>query len=238
MFLIICCVWIEAEEGWEEISIKLEDSVWASSEYEEFIRGSRVRYVASNVFDKDVRTCWVEASEGDGAGESITFITNRSVTRVGLVNGFARNGTLYGCNNRVKRLGVYLIAAFTAPGLVSELDYYLYFGRTMKAEGSVEVQDTAHMQYFDFPFTSEEQESFLHSSMELFLEENPFLAKKIEEQLGYESTNDLQGRKRSAFLSEVREAYSILCVRFEIEEVYRGSRFNDTCLTELDVVFE
>ncbi len=238
LLLLFCCACIRTEEQWEEISRKLENSVWASSEFEETIGQRRVRYPAVHLFDKSTETCWAEAAAGDGVGQSVTFITNRPVTRIGLVNGFARSADLYDRNGRVKRLGVYLFAAFTAPGLVSETDYYLYFGRTKKAKGSIKVRDTADMQHFDFPFTSEEQESFLQVSLERFLEEHEDFAEKIEEDLGYEKDDELYGRQLAAFFRDVKEAYSIFCVRLEIDDVYKGSKYNETCITELDVVFE
>jgi len=238
LLLLFCCACTKTEEQWEEIARKLDDSVWASSEFEETIGQRRVRYPAAHLFDKSTETCWAEADAGDGVGQSVTFITNRPVARIGLVNGFARSADLYNRNGRLKRLGVYLFAAFTAPGLVSETDYYLYFGRMKKANGSVKVQDTADMQYFDFPFTSEEQESFLQVSLERFLDEHPEFSEKIEEDLGYEKADELYGRRLAAFFRDVKEAYSILCVRLEIEDVYKGSKYSETCITELDVVFE
>ena len=239
LMLLFCCACIRTEEEqWEEMSRKLEDSVWASSEFEETIGKRRVRYPVLNLFDKSTETCWAEASAGDGVGQSVTFITNRPVTRIGLVNGFARSADLYDRNGRVKRLGVYLFAAFTAPGLVSETDYYVYYGRTKKAKDSIKVRDTADLQYFDFPFTSEEQESFRQVSLERFLDEYAEFAEKIEEALGYEKADELYGRQLAAFFRDVKEAYSILCVRLEIDDVYKGSKYNETCITELDVVFE
>ena len=238
LLLLFCCACTRTEEQWEEIARTLEDSVWATSEFEETIGQRRVRYPASNIFDSSTETCWAEAAAGDGVGQSVTFITNRPITRIGLVNGFARSTNLYNRNGRVKRLGVYLVAAFTAPGLVSETDYYLYFGRKKKAKRSIEVQDTADMQYFDFPFTSEEQESFLQVSLERFLEEHPDFSEKIEEDLGYKKSDELYGRRLAAFFRDVKEAFSILCVRLEIEDVYKGSSYSETCITELDVVFE
>ncbi len=217
---------------------KLEDSVWASSEFEEILGGRRIRYPASNLFDGSEQTCWAEAAHGDGIGESVTFITNRPVAQITLVNGFARHADLYNRNGRVKRLGVYLIAAFTAPGLVSETDYHLYFARSTKAKASITLEDTPEPQTFDFPMSSEEQESFLQVSLEQFFEQYPDFAGKIEEELGYKNAEELYGRRLAAFFRDVKEAFSILCVKVEIEAVYRGSEFQETCLTGIEAQFD
>ena len=236
--LLLCCFCSRTQEQWEEMPRKLEDSVWASSEFEEILGGRRIRYPASNLFDRSDQTCWAEASKGDGIGESVTFITNRPVMQITLVNGFARNADLYSRNGRVKRLGVYLVAAFTAPGLVSETDYYLYFGRSTKAKASITLEDTPEPQTFDFPMSSEEQESFLQVSLEQFLEQYPDFAEKIEEELGYKNAEELYGRRLAAFFRDAKEAFSILCVKVEIEAVYKGSEFQETCLTDIEVLLE
>jgi hypothetical protein len=236
--LLLCCFCTRTQEQWEEMPRKLEDTVWASSEFEELLGGRRIRYPASNLFDGSNQTCWAEAAEGNGVGESVTFITNRPVLQIVLVNGFARNADLYRRNGRVKRLGVYLVAAFTAPGLVSETDYYLYFGRSKKAKSSINLEDTPEPQTFDFPMTSEEQENFLQVSLEQFLEQYPEFAVKIEEELGYHNAGELYGRRLAAFFRDATEAFSMLCVKIEIEEVYRGSEFPETCLTELKALFD
>ncbi len=245
---LLCTVVIpaSAEESWEEISIRSGDSVWASSELEETVWGRRVRYRAENVFDGELSTCWVEDEEGAGVGESLTFVVDRTVSALGIVNGFARNGVLFRWNNRVRRLRVELIAAFTAPGLVTETDYTLYLGRVIRAAEPLELDDTAALQRFVFPWSADEQERFLMESLERFLDEHPSFTRKIREALGYgpdpvdggEPAAPGDEASRAAFLSDARAAFSMLCVRLLIDGVYRGDRFDDTCITEIEAAFE
>jgi len=233
-------------ESWEEISIRSGESVWASSELEETVWGRRIRYRAENVFDGELGTCWVEDAEGAGVGESLTFVVDRPVSELGIVNGFARNGVLFRWNNRVRRLRVELVAAFTAPGLVTETDYTLYLGRVMRAAEPLELEDTAVLQRFAFPWTADEQERFFMESLELFLDGHPSFARKIREAFGY-GPDPARGEgraapgdeaSREAFLSDAGAAFSMLCVRLVIDGVYPGDRFDDTCITEIEVAFE
>lgn len=63
---------------------------------------------AENVADWDRATAWVEGQESDGVGESITLRLNKpaKVSRVGIVNGYAKSRELYAANNRVMMLKV------------------------------------------------------------------------------------------------------------------------------------
>jgi len=238
--VLLCCFvfGVGAVDRWEEIVLEPGESVWASSELEETVGGVRVRYTAENVFDGKRSTCWVEAAEGSGEGESLTFVVNRPVARIGMRNGFAKNGTLFRINNRVRGVGVSLIAAFTAPGLVTELDYSLYFGAVWKARRPIYVEDTPLLQYFDFPFSGQEQDRFLRTSLESFIEDHPPFAGSMAKELGYGGVPGKDEDAYESFLSDTLAAYSLLCVRLEIEQVYRGSRYDDTCIAELDVEFE
>jgi hypothetical protein len=224
-------------EEWSEIHRRLDRSVWASSELEESVRGRKVRYGAGNAVDGSRDTCWVEGAPGDGKGETITIVTNRPIEIIEIVNGFARDTALYRKNNRVRRLSVSIVAAFTAPGLVSETDHYLYFAKTLKARNSIELEDVRDPQVFAMPLTSEEQDEFVQQSMERFLEDYPDFSEKIEEELGYAGDTEMSGRRLAAFFREVRELYSMTAVQLEIEDVYRGDLYNDTCLAEIDVKF-
>jgi hypothetical protein len=65
-------------------------------------------YSASNVLDYDGNTAWVEGAKGDGIGESLTLTLPKPapLSRVGIVNGYAKDPKLYANNNRVAELAV------------------------------------------------------------------------------------------------------------------------------------
>lgn len=63
---------------------------------------------AESVGDWGRDTAWVEGQESDGVGESITLTLKQpaKVSRVGLVNGYAKSRELYAANNRAMMLKV------------------------------------------------------------------------------------------------------------------------------------
>jgi hypothetical protein len=63
---------------------------------------------AENVADWSRDTAWVEGQESDGIGESITLTLTKpaKVSRVEIVNGYAKSRELYSANNRVMQLKV------------------------------------------------------------------------------------------------------------------------------------
>ncbi len=63
---------------------------------------------AENVTDWGRDTAWVEGQEGDGVGESITLTLKKpaKVSRVGIVNGYAKSRELYTANNRTMNFKV------------------------------------------------------------------------------------------------------------------------------------
>jgi hypothetical protein len=65
-------------------------------------------HVAENITDWGRDTAWVEGHESDGLGESITVTLTKSakVSRIGIVNGYAKSRDLYFANNRAMLLKV------------------------------------------------------------------------------------------------------------------------------------
>ena len=167
-----------AASDWEELSTKLEQSVWASSVFCEEIRGEEVCYTPEKLFDGDSGTCWVEAAPGSGIGEWVLFAVNRPVEGLRMTNGFARSPALYQNNNRPKRLRLSFVVGFTAPGLVTELDYYLYFLTELK-EAEAQLQDTPEPQPVEFSVSYEEHGQLVREALDLFYDSYPFFMREI-----------------------------------------------------------
>jgi hypothetical protein len=220
---------------WQELSTKLEQSVWASSVFCEQIRGQEVCYTPEQLFDGDPGTCWVEAAPGGGAGEWVLFTVNRPVEGLRLTNGFARSPNLFRYNNRIKRLRLSLVVGFTAPGLVTELDYYLYFLTDLK-EAEAELQDALEPQPVEFSVSYEEHRQLVWEALDRFYDSSPMFMREIEKDLGLEPNLDKEQLKLEQDL--VFEVFGMSCLRLEILEVYAGERYDDTCLSEVEVQFE
>ena len=234
LILLIVPIGLAASD-WRELSTKLEQSVWASSTYCEELRGKQVCYLPELLFDGDPGTCWVEAAPGDGVGEWVLFVVNRPVRALRLVNGFARSPALYESNNRIKRLRLSFAVGFTAPGLVTELDYYLYFVTDLK-EAELQLEDTLEPQPVDFSVSYEEHEELVWGALNLFYDSHPSFMREIEKDLGFEPNISKEQLKQYQDL--IFEAFGMSCLRLEILEVYPGGRYDDTCLSEISTLFE
>lgn len=220
---------------WEQIVAAPEQTVWATSALQETLGGRRIRYPATNLFDGDIATSWVEDVPGDGVGESVTFAVNGTVQEMRVVSGFARNERLYSRNGRPHRIKISLVAAFTAPGMVSETNHQLYLARSLKATQPVSLDDTRSEQVMPFPFDEDQQQEHVQVSLEAFLEDHPVFLDAIAKDLGYGDTANLMGRQLAAFFRDVSAAYSMICVRIEIADVYPGTHYRDTCISEVSV---
>ena len=234
LILLILPVGLAASD-WQELSTKLDQSVSASSVFCEQIRGQEVCYTPEQLFDGDPGTCWVEAAPGGGTGEWVLFVVNRPVEGLRLTNGFARSPGLYRNNNRIKRLRLSFVVGFTAPGLVTELDYYLYFLTDLK-EAEVELQDTLEPQPVDFSISYEEHRQLVWEALDRFSDSDPFFMREIENDLGLEPNLDTEQLKQEQDL--IFEVFGMSCLRLAILEVYAGERYDDTCLSEIETLFE
>ena len=224
-----------AASDWGELSTKLEQSVWSSSTFCEEIRGKQVCYTPEQLFDQDPGTCWVEAAPGGGIGEWVMFAVNWPVEGLRMTNGFARSPALFQSNNRIRRLRLSFVVGFTAPGLVTELDYYLYFTTELK-EAEVHLRDTSDPQPVEFSVSWEEYQELVWEALRGFSDSYPMFMREIEKDLGLEPEIGEEQLKQNQDL--IFEVFGMSCLRLEILEVFPGDRYDDTCLSEVSILFE
>ena len=66
-------------------------------------------YSKEGMLDGDLRTAWVEGAKGPGIGETITVRPSAAyIERIGLLNGYVADESLYYANARIKKLRVEL----------------------------------------------------------------------------------------------------------------------------------
>ena len=149
-------------------------------------------------------------------------------------NGFARSPALYENNGRIKSLRLSFSVGFTAPGLVTELDYYLYFLTDMK-EAEFSLADSPQPQEVAFSVSEEEHERLVLEALQRFYAEYPFFMREIEKDLGLDASI---GKEELGQHPEIFELFGMSCLRLEILQVYPGEKYGDTCLSEVSVRFE
>ncbi|MCK5879907.1 MAG: hypothetical protein KAH24_09005 [Holophagae bacterium] len=164
------------------------------------------KYGARNLFDGNPATCWAEGRKDSGIGQELKVAVRGIPDRIRLVNGYGKSPALFAKNNRIKEVQLTCYAAFSIEGHVSELAMELE-ALKFPIEKTVTLMDQPEEQGIHFPFNNTELHAFLKKTKALFFQKHPGLTPKKVQQF--------------------------LLVSCKIQSVYRGTQWNDTCLSEL-----
>lgn len=198
---------------WQELSI--HDAVHlhlASSELDDPGAYEFGRYGAHNLFDHDSTTCWAEGVSGDGIGELLYIGFEENIQSIVIVNGYSKTKNLFYKNNRVKEIKFSIFVGINKPGYVSEICVF-YDAIKFKQDTIIQLEDTMAPQEIAFPFNWEELNQFKKSSLQMFVKDH---TKELED-LGIEE-------------GELNVQYIML---LEIVDVYKGSKYEDTCISDI-----
>jgi hypothetical protein len=178
------------------------------------------RYSVRKTTDGDPATCW--AVGNGGIGEKIYILVKPGAKAIKIINGLAKSRNLFQANNRVKSLEVTAYAGFTSDRHVTEIGQnYIVF--IFAPSAKIILQDTMSEQSLRFPFKWSELSR--HGSA---VEKEAVRWAEIQEAAERERGQDVPGSLKQS----IRIAYIL---RLEIKELYRGSKYNDTCISELSV---
>jgi len=180
----------------------------ASSELEGHRSNPLGRYGMHCIFDGDSYTGWSEGVDGPGVGELLWVRVAQGTDTLALRNGFARTDALFRQNNRIRRLGVSIWSAVLPEARVTELGPVYTISR-VSADVLLEVKDTASLQVLSVRF------DWAAISAETELREAAY-------------PRHAEDRRIPARMERVD-----YLLRLEILDVYPGTRWDDTCLTEL-----
>ncbi|MQY77287.1 MAG: hypothetical protein GH155_06635 [Spirochaeta sp.] len=211
-----CFSWSERAgvpaEKWVEIDLL---GYWGrlfnrSSELEMAFPGEFGKYDIGHIIDKDVKTAWVEGVKGDGIGEYILIVTPEETRTINIYSGYGQNLSLFNKNNRPQKLRLsYYLGVEDA----FQDQYYSHY-KAVKYEDEyvITLQDSIALQHFDFPFRELERlTAFKKRCLEDF------------KNAGY--------RKDMPAPPEPPQVRWIL--KIEILAVYQGSKWDDTCISEI-----
>jgi formylglycine-generating enzyme required for sulfatase activity len=224
--LIACTLFAD----WQQLGI-LDEEVWASSALTETSRGKTITYGPEALLDGDPGTPWAEESPGSGIGEWVMFRTRRPVESLSIVNGFARSASLYDKNNRLKQVAVSFLAGFTGPGMITELDYRYYAIQEFAAQAPIALKDSSVAQTVPFPFTFEEQQAMFLSALKACASDPGHSLSGHLANMGM-SLEDCTSQENAGL---IMEQYGFIGFKVTITEVYKGSAYDDTCVSELTV---
>ena len=199
-----------APEDYSEIlMIDLYGQVFAAtSELEEPAFGELGTYGAHTLFDGSRYTGWSEGVPGHGIGEALWIRIPHGTDTLVVINGFARSESLFRRNNRLQTAEVTLHHGFLPEGMVTEMGP-VYVVEPLDRSLILRFQDHSELQEI---------------RLSLGWEDVPVI-QSYWRQL-YDGVADRRG------LPPRMQDHAFF-LRVEIREIYRGSEWDDTCLTEL-----
>jgi len=173
-------------------------------------------YGVRNLFDNNPATAWVEGVKGYGSGEY--FFLDMGYTlpkKLAIRNGYQKSESVFKKNSRVKSAKITPFVAFHISGEVTEI------GKGYKAKqagnGSVvALRDAMGIQEVALPF---DIKAFFKERVSLTAEFRNVYRERINEVMKYEP--DI-----------IIPFYLHYLLKFEIVDVYPGSSFDDTCISD------
>ncbi len=169
------------------------------------------RYSVRRMTDNDPSTCW--AAGNGGVGVKIYILAAPGAGRIGIINGLAKNRALFLANNRVKKFIAVLYAGYTSSGHLTEIGRN-YVVTPWPVSKTIVLGDTMSEQSLKFPFDWNE----VSSLMDRVKKDAETWAASQREPAELEGTMTL-----------------VYILSLEIKELYRGNKYNDTCISELSI---
>lgn len=179
-----------------------------SSELEAPAFGELGSYGGHTLFDGERYTGWSEGVPGYGVGESIWLRVPHGTDTLAVMNGFARTESLYRRNSRIQSAELTLHHGFFPEGMITEVGP-VYFVEPLDERLVLRFQDHPELQEFSLPFRWDDAPVIESYWRQLYT-----------------------GLAGSLGLPPRMSDHGFF-LRLEIREVYRGSSWEDTCLTEL-----
>lgn len=206
-------VFVKKEE-WQELLIYGTRTATSTLKGEDWFGENIPAYSVRNLGDGDPATCWAEGVTGTGVGEKIYLVVNGKPGRLSMVNGYGKSAALYSGNARVKAFRATVLAAFNLPGDVSEVATK-YHVRKCGPAVKLEARDIQARQGIALPFD--------WASIEKTAGE---LAASFDKDFAVQIADRSHGCEDRFYRA------TILCL--EISEAYPGTKYDDTCLSELE----
>jgi len=175
------------------------------------------KYGGFNLFDRNPATAWVEGVDGNGIGETFTIgIGEELKENIFIVNGYQKSRDLFTQNNRIKTFRLTLYVGFMIPGDVTEIYAYVYavpYGEPTE----IGLEDSFGVQQIRFPFDLTMAEAFKEKQMAVFLKDFKTRMEEMQQSfIGFEEEPEIQ-----------------YFLKFEILDVYKGTKYNDTCISDI-----
>lgn len=202
------------KEEWQELMLYGAYTATSTLKGEGWFSGEIGPYSVRNLGDGNPKTCWAEGVKGNGIGEKIYLIVQGNPRALNIINGYGKSPELYAKNGRIKAFKVWPLAAFNLPGDVTKVATR-YRAKRCGLPKRVEVKDLQTRQTVSLGF---DWRAITKRAGALAAEFDREFAKEIEER---------RARCEDRYYQKI-----VLCL--EVAEVYPGTKFDDTCLSELE----
>ena len=168
------------------------------------------KYSAVKIFDNNPATCWAEGIKGPGIGEKIYFDIPLELTALRISNGLAKNEVIFNKNNRLKKIKINIYGGVTTDedaGQFADIYRCLPFSK----EYTITLEDSFKPQEIKIPLDWALLEKFKKDVLKNF------------ELLDYAKINKSQ-------------RYFKFIMSLEILDVYKGSKWDDTCISDVNFI--
>ncbi|RKX82670.1 MAG: hypothetical protein DRP57_09455, partial [Spirochaetes bacterium] len=186
----------------------------SSSELEKPATGKIGKYAAGNLIDKKLNTSWVEGVKGDGIGEYVLLADKEIPKTISIYSGYSKNISLFKKNNRPSKLRLSLYFGMADSWGGEYGDYYRIV--KYKKEYVLALKDTISLQTFNFPFRETLKDT---RGLKAFREKSLEILKQAGRRKG---VPPFPGHPDTEWI-----------LKLEIAGVYRGSKWQDTCISEV-----
>ena len=211
-FLILTIFAIPLFGQWETYSFVEAGGIYsASSELEKPSSPMDIgKYSPKNLLDNSLKTSWVEGEKGSGIGSFVLLGMGKALKQFFVVyNGYEQSENLFLKNNRVKELKVTLYEGFTDDSKANQFGFDADAMQYQKTK-TILLEDRMGMQVFPIPFDRNKVKDFVEEARR----------------------NYLAGTKNDSTV-KTGTLQSFLFVKYEIISVYKGSKWDDTCIAEI-----
>jgi len=164
------------------------------------------KYGVQNLLDGNPATCWAEGERDSGIGQDVKVALRAIPDKIKIVNGYGESPALFSKNNRIKSMTLSCYSAFSIEGHATELAME-FEALEFPVKQIVTLADHMEKQGIPFPFKENEIRNFLKKTETVFFQKHKNLTPENVQQL--------------------------LVIPCKIQSVYRGTQWNDTCLSEL-----
>jgi len=220
---------IDGTDGWEKLFL---NSYKINGEFQSYAYSSELdeapafeegfgKYTIINLFDNDPTTAWVEGVAGYGEGEMIVIgLGDKLPEKLVISNGYQKSEGIYNSNSRPKTIRLTVYTGYFLDGEVTELAS-IYRIKKLISPFTYMLKDQMGKQEIplglDPGAVIKEKEKSLEQFKKIF-------SKNIEDIKKY-----CQG------CSDKPEFQYLL--KIEIVDVYKGSRWDDTCISDFEAVY-